>query len=68
MGRGGIVVNKLALGIVLSVMGMIIVCLTILGILPGSTRTAKFVSIGIGWVLIIAGSVVRFKNLKAKQQ
>lgn len=67
MGEGGRVVNKLALGMVLSFIGILIVCLTILGFLPGSTNTAKFVSIGIGWVLIIAGSVVRFKDLKAKQ-
>lgn len=59
--------NKLALGMILSVIGIIIVCLTILGFLPGSTKTAKFVSIGIGWVFIIAGSVIRFNNLKAKQ-
>lgn len=58
--------NKLALGMAFSVIGILIVCLTILGVLPGSTKTTKFVSIGIGWILIIVGSVIRFKNLKGK--
>jgi len=37
-------------------------------ILPSSTKTMKIVYIGIGWVFIIVGSVIRFKNLKQKQQ
>lgn len=59
--------KKLALGMGLSVIGIIVVCLTILDILPASTKAMKFFYIGIGWVFIIAGSIVRFKNLKAKQ-
>ncbi len=50
----------------LSVIGILFVCLTIMDILPSSTKTSKFVYIGIGWVFIIAGSIVRFKNLKQK--
>ncbi|MFJ7954161.1 hypothetical protein ACIQZG_21915 [Lysinibacillus sp. NPDC096418] len=60
--------NKLAFGMGLSVIGILFVCLTIMDVLPASTKTMKFVYIGIGWVFIIAGSVVRFKNLKSKQQ
>ncbi|MFJ7737332.1 hypothetical protein ACIQ2D_13555 [Lysinibacillus sp. NPDC097287] len=60
--------NKLAFGMGLSVIGILFVCLTIMDILPASTKTMKFVYIGIGWAFIIAGSVVRFKNLKSKQQ
>ncbi|KOS68620.1 hypothetical protein AEA09_08715 [Lysinibacillus contaminans] len=60
--------NKLVFGMGLSVIGILIVCLTILDILPASTKSMKFVCIGIGWVFIIAGSIVRFKNLKSKQQ
>lgn len=51
----------------LSMIGILFVCLTIMDILPSSTKTMKFVYIGIGWVFIIAGSIIRFKNLKQKQ-
>lgn len=59
--------NKLVLGMSLSVIGILFVCLTIMDILPSSTKTMKIVYIGIGWVFIIAGSVIRFKNLKEKK-
>jgi len=51
----------------LSMIGILFVCLTIMDILPASTKTMKIVYIGIGWVFIIAGSIVRFKHLKQKQ-
>lgn len=51
-----------------SIIGILFVCLTIMDILPSSTKTMKIVYIGIGWVFIIIGSVIRFKNLKQKQQ
>ncbi|MFJ7732954.1 hypothetical protein ACIQXF_13775 [Lysinibacillus sp. NPDC097231] len=59
--------KKLSLGMILSVIGILFVCLTIMDILPSSTKTMKIVYIGIGWVFIIAGSIVRFKYLKQKQ-
>ncbi|MET4562645.1 putative membrane channel-forming protein YqfA (hemolysin III family) [Lysinibacillus parviboronicapiens] len=59
--------KNLSIGMLLSVIGILFVCLTIMDILPSSTKTSKFVYIGIGWVFIIAGSIVRFKNLKQKQ-
>ncbi|MGE7090609.1 hypothetical protein ACQKII_03960 [Lysinibacillus sp. NPDC048646] len=58
--------KNLSIGMLLSVIGILFVCLTIMDILPSSTKTSKFVYIGIGWVFIIAGSIVRFKNLKQK--
>lgn len=51
----------------LSMIGILFVCLTIMDILPSSTKTMKIVYIGIGWVFIIAGSVIRFKTLKQRQ-
>lgn len=63
----GFVLKKLSLGMILSVIGILFVCLTIMDILPSSTKTMKIVYIGIGWVFIIAGSIVRFKYLKQKQ-
>ncbi|WP_107925907.1 hypothetical protein [Lysinibacillus parviboronicapiens] len=59
--------KNLSIGMLLSVIGILFVCLTIMDILPSSTKTSKFVYIGIGWVFIIAGSIIRFKNLKQKQ-
>ncbi|MFY0517625.1 hypothetical protein [Lysinibacillus sp. UGB7] len=59
--------KNLSIGMLFSVIGILFVCLTIMDILPSSTKTSKFVYIGIGWVFIIAGSIIRFKNLKQKQ-
>ena len=59
--------KKLSFGMFLSMIGILFVCLTIMDILPASTKTMKIVYIGIGWVFIIAGSIVRFKHLKQKQ-
>jgi len=60
-------VKNLSIGMLFSVIGIVIVCLTIMNILPSSTNTMKFVYIGIGWIFIIIGSVIRFKHLKQKQ-
>jgi len=59
--------KKLSIGMFLSMIGILFVCLTIMDILPSSTKTMKIVYIGIGWVFIIAGSVIRFKTLKQRQ-
>ncbi|EON70768.1 hypothetical protein ACMGD3_23320 [Lysinibacillus sphaericus] len=59
--------KNLSIGMLFSVIGILFVCLTIMDILPSSTKTSKFIYIGIGWVFIIAGSIIRFKNLKQKQ-
>ncbi|WP_341302678.1 hypothetical protein MHB44_10245 [Lysinibacillus sp. FSL H8-0500] len=59
--------KNLSIGMLFSVIGIVIVCLTIMNILPSSTNTMKFVYIGIGWIFIIIGSVIRFKHLKQKQ-
>jgi len=55
------------MGMILSVIGILFVCLTIMDILPASTKSMKVLYVGIGWVFIIAGSIIRFKNLKQKQ-
>ncbi|MDD1504124.1 hypothetical protein PVA17_15360 [Lysinibacillus sp. CNPSo 3705] len=59
--------KKLSIGMLLSMIGILFVCLTIMDILPSSTKTMKVVYIGIGWVFIIAGSIIRFKTLKQRQ-
>jgi len=64
---GGFFVKNLTIGMLFSVVGILFVCLTIMDILPSSTKTMKVVYIAIGWVFIIIGSVIRFKNLKQKQ-
>ncbi|WP_409369689.1 hypothetical protein [Lysinibacillus sp. 38-6] len=59
--------KSFSMGMILSVIGILFVCLTIMDILPASTKSMKVVYVGIGWVFIIAGSIIRFKNLKQKQ-
>ncbi|KOY80549.1 hypothetical protein I6G82_08900 [Lysinibacillus macroides] len=59
--------KNLSIGMLFSVIGIVIVCLTIMDILPSSTNTMKIVYIVIGWIFIIIGSVIRFKHLKQKQ-
>ncbi|OEC00787.1 hypothetical protein GY31_18390 [Lysinibacillus sphaericus] len=59
--------KSFSMGMILSVIGILVVCLTIMDILPASTKSMKIVFVGIGWVFIIAGSIIRFKNLKQKQ-
>ncbi|MGE7843855.1 hypothetical protein ACQKNX_24115 [Lysinibacillus sp. NPDC093712] len=59
--------KSFSMGMILSVIGILFVCLTIMDILPASTKSMKVIFVGIGWVFIIAGSIIRFKNLKQKQ-
>ncbi|MFJ7666323.1 hypothetical protein ACIQXI_04405 [Lysinibacillus sp. NPDC097195] len=59
--------KSFSMGMILSVIGILFVCLTIMDILPASTKSMKVVYVGIGWIFIIAGSIIRFKNLKQKQ-
>ncbi|CAM5637661.1 putative protein OS=Lysinibacillus sphaericus OX=1421 GN=LS41612_10215 PE=4 SV=1 [Lysinibacillus sphaericus] len=55
--------KSFSMGMILSVIGILVVCLTIMDILPASTKSMKIIYVGIGWVFIIAGSIIRFKNL-----
>ncbi|AHN22154.1 hypothetical protein FCT18_09275 [Lysinibacillus sphaericus] len=59
--------KSFSMGMILSVIGILVVCLTIMDILPASTKSMKIIYVGIGWVFIIAGSIIRFKNLKQRQ-
>ncbi|GLC88862.1 hypothetical protein [Lysinibacillus piscis] len=59
--------KKLSFGMFLSVIGILFVCLTIMEVLPAETKTMKIVYIAIGWVFIIGGSIVRFKQLQQKR-
>ncbi|MEG0449298.1 MAG: hypothetical protein RR595_05525 [Lysinibacillus sp.] len=59
--------SKLTIGMIISTFGILIVCLTIMNILPGSEGNLKVVYVGLGWVCIIAGTVIRYKDLKTKR-
>lgn len=67
MYRGGTTMNKVFVGLGVSGVGILLLCLTIFNVLPLETKALKIAGVAVSWVFIIIGSVMRFKALKAQQ-
>ena len=55
-------------GLLVSFSGIIVICLGIFSVLPGSNQTIEYVFIGIGWLFVIIGMIIRFQGMKIERQ
>lgn len=55
-------------GLLVSFSGIVVVCLGLFSVLPNMNPTMQYVFIGIGWVFIILGIVIRFIGMKQERQ
>ncbi|MBD8032399.1 MULTISPECIES: hypothetical protein [Solibacillus] len=55
-------------GLLISFSGIIVVCLGLFDVIPNSTQTLNYVFIGIGWVFILIGIVVRIVGMKLERK
>ena len=55
-------------GLLISFSGIIVVCLGLFDVIPNSTQTLNYVFIGIGWVFILIGIVVRIVGMKLEKK
>ena len=55
-------------GLLVSFSGIIVVCLGLFNVLPNMNPTMQYVFIGIGWVFIILGMIVRFIGMRQERR
>ena len=55
-------------GLLISFSGIIVVCLGLFDVIPNSTQLLNYVFIGIGWVFILVGIVVRIVGMKLEKK
>lgn len=55
-------------GLLVSFSGIIVVCLGLFDILPDATKTVNYVFIGIGWVFILVGIIIRIIGMKLERK
>lgn len=55
-------------GLLISFSGIIVVCLGLFDVIPNSTQTLNYVFIGIGWLFILIGIVVRIVGMKVEKK
>ena len=55
-------------GLLISFSGIIVVCLGLFDVIPNSTQTLNYVFIGIGWLFILLGIVVRIVGMKLEKK
>ena len=54
-------------GLLVSISGMAVVAAAILGVIPPENKPMQFAFIGIGWVFIIIGMIIRWKGMKVER-
>lgn len=55
-------------GLLVSFSGIIVVCLGLFDVLPDATKTVNYVFIGIGWVFILVGIIIRIIGMKLERK
>lgn len=60
--------NIVTAGMLVSFSGIIVVCLGLFGILPNTNQTLNYVFIGIGWLFILIGIVIRIIGMKLERK
>lgn len=55
-------------GLLVSFSGIIVVCLGLFDVLPDATKTINYVFIGIGWVFILVGIIIRIIGMKLERK
>ncbi len=55
-------------GILVSCSGMAVVAAVVLGVLPEGNQKLELALIGIGWVFVILGLIIRWKGSKMERE
>lgn len=55
-------------GLLISFSGIVVVCLGLFNVLPNMNETMQYAFIGIGWVFIILGIIVRFIGMRQERR
>lgn len=55
-------------GLLVSFSGIIVVCLGLFDVIPDATKTLNYVFIGIGWVFILIGIIIRIVGMKLERK
>lgn len=55
-------------GLLVSFSGILVVCIGLFNVLPNMNQTMQYVFIGIGWVFVIAGMIIRFIGMKQERR
>lgn len=55
-------------GLLVSFSGIIVVCLGLFDVVPDSTKTLNYVFIGLGWVFILIGIIIRIIGMKLERK
>ncbi|MEK4629144.1 MAG: hypothetical protein ABS944_03065 [Solibacillus sp.] len=55
-------------GLLVSFSGIIVVCLGLFNVIPNTTQTLNYVFVGIGWIFILIGVVIRIIGMKMERK
>lgn len=55
-------------GMLISFSGIIVVCLGLFDVIPNAPQTLNYVIIGLGWIFILFGVVVRIIGMKLERK
>ena len=55
-------------GLLVSISGMAVVAAAILGVIPPENKPLQLAFIGIGWIFIIIGMIIRWKGMKIERE
>lgn len=55
-------------GLLVSFSGIIVACLGLFDVIPDATKTLNYVFIGIGWVFILFGIIIRIVGMKLERK
>lgn len=55
-------------GLLVSFSGIFVVCLGLFDVIPNSNQTLNYIFIGIGWIFILIGIVIRIVGMKMEKK
>ncbi|MCH7321416.1 hypothetical protein LZ480_05870 [Solibacillus sp. MA9] len=55
-------------GLLISFSGIIVVCLGLFDVIPNSNQTLNYIFIGLGWIFILIGIVIRIVGMKLEKK
>ncbi|MEK4699667.1 hypothetical protein MKX47_08705 [Solibacillus sp. FSL R7-0668] len=55
-------------GLLVSFSGIIVVCLGLFDVIPNSNQTLNYIFIGLGWIFILIGIVIRIVGMKLEKK
>jgi len=61
-------VSIVTAGLLVSFSGIIVVCLGLFDVIPNSNQTLNYIFIGLGWIFILIGIVIRIVGMKLEKK